>query len=300
MSYVILDLEWNGSYSKILKKFVNEIIEFGAVKVDEELNIIDTFSALIVPKIGKKLCSKVKELTKITNEELMQDGIGFINALSMFAEFLGDDVLMTWSDSDLHALTENYSYYTGDVRLPFLKKYCNIQKYCENCLDLHDKSAQLGLSACADAVGITFSQDEQHRAFADAYLSLECLVRFKGSFSLEPFIVDADNAEFYNRLLFKNHFITNINSREIDRSQMNFDCDICGKQMSQTSKWRLRNKNFTADFYCPLCKKKFTGRISFKKTYERVIVKKRLIEKTDKKKETDGQEADAVKQINTK
>ena len=32
MNFVILDLEWNGSYSKRDKKFYNEIIEFGAVK----------------------------------------------------------------------------------------------------------------------------------------------------------------------------------------------------------------------------------------------------------------------------
>ena len=43
MSYVILDLEWNGSYSKTAHRFVNEIIEFGAVKTDDEFNIIDTF-----------------------------------------------------------------------------------------------------------------------------------------------------------------------------------------------------------------------------------------------------------------
>ena len=72
MSYVILDLEWNGSYSKRLHKYVNEIIEFGAVKVDDDFNLVDTFSVLISPKIGKKLCSKVKELTKITNENLQK------------------------------------------------------------------------------------------------------------------------------------------------------------------------------------------------------------------------------------
>ena len=33
MDYVILDLEWNTAYSKSAHKFVNEIIEFGAVKV---------------------------------------------------------------------------------------------------------------------------------------------------------------------------------------------------------------------------------------------------------------------------
>ncbi len=50
-------------------------------------------------KIGKKLCSKVKQLTKITNEELKDDGVSFIKAISLFSDFLGDGVLMTWSDT---------------------------------------------------------------------------------------------------------------------------------------------------------------------------------------------------------
>jgi DNA polymerase III epsilon subunit-like protein len=55
MSYVILDLEWNSAYSYKLKRFVNEIIEFGAVRLDNELNIESTFSSLVKPKIGRKL-----------------------------------------------------------------------------------------------------------------------------------------------------------------------------------------------------------------------------------------------------
>lgn len=47
MNFVILDLEWNGTYSRRIKSFINEIIEFGAVKVDEQLHIIDTFEALV-------------------------------------------------------------------------------------------------------------------------------------------------------------------------------------------------------------------------------------------------------------
>ena len=70
MNYVILDLEWNASFSKRDKRYYNEIIEYGAVKTDENLNIIDTFSMLIKPQIGKKLNSRIKELTHITNEEL--------------------------------------------------------------------------------------------------------------------------------------------------------------------------------------------------------------------------------------
>ena len=50
MNFVILDSEWNGTYSRRLKGFMNEIIEFGAVKVDGNLHVLDTFDALVRPK----------------------------------------------------------------------------------------------------------------------------------------------------------------------------------------------------------------------------------------------------------
>ena len=55
MNFIILDLEWNGAYSKRYKRFVNEIIEFGAVKVDGSFKRLGTFEALIKPQIGKKI-----------------------------------------------------------------------------------------------------------------------------------------------------------------------------------------------------------------------------------------------------
>ena len=80
MNFVILDLEWNGTYSRRLKGFMNEIIEFGAVKVDECLHVLDTFDALVRPQVGKKISGKIKTLTNITNEELA-NGLQFINML---------------------------------------------------------------------------------------------------------------------------------------------------------------------------------------------------------------------------
>ena len=57
MYYIIMDLEWNNAYMKSAQKFVNEIIEIGAVKLDEDLQQISTFSELIKPKISKILNS---------------------------------------------------------------------------------------------------------------------------------------------------------------------------------------------------------------------------------------------------
>ncbi|MEE1218496.1 MAG: 3'-5' exonuclease [Ruminococcus sp.] len=276
MSYVILDLEWNGSYSKSQKRYINEIIEFGAVKTDDDFNIIDRFSMLITPQIGKKLCNKVKELTKITNEELEASGVTFMHAVSKFTKFSQDSVLLTWSTSDIHALIENYSYYTHEIRLPFLNKYCNLQKYCERCLGTENPAAQLGLGTCAQLLSIEFSEEEQHRAFSDAELSLKCLKYFISDYSIEPFIIDASKSAFYDRIMFRNHYITDINSPDIDKSQMIFSCDECGCLAEQKSKWKVRNKHFAADFECPDCGKKFSGRVAFKRKFEGVIVKKKI------------------------
>ena len=37
MSFVILDLEWNTAFCKQLNKYVNEVVEFGALKLDKSL-----------------------------------------------------------------------------------------------------------------------------------------------------------------------------------------------------------------------------------------------------------------------
>ena len=80
MYYVILDLEWNNTYDRKTRGFINEIIEIGAVLLDESLNEVSRFSRLIRSQIGKKLRGSVKQLTHITNEDL-DNGIPYTLSL---------------------------------------------------------------------------------------------------------------------------------------------------------------------------------------------------------------------------
>ena len=48
MNYIIMDLEWNNTYCKKKKGFMNEIIEIGAVKLNSNLDIIDTYSIFVL------------------------------------------------------------------------------------------------------------------------------------------------------------------------------------------------------------------------------------------------------------
>ena len=47
-----------------------EIIEFGAVKLDAQLNITDRFSCFVKPQVTKKISAVISDLTNITDANL--------------------------------------------------------------------------------------------------------------------------------------------------------------------------------------------------------------------------------------
>ncbi len=277
MSYVILDLEWNAAFSKKRKKYINEIFEFGAVKIDDDMNIIDSFAMLIRPVIGKFMNPYVKKLTNITFDELKAAENDFQSAMRSFADFLGDSVLMTWSTSDLLALLENQSYFTGGEKIKFMKRYCDLQSYCEHRLGVGSASRQLGLSACAELLSIPVEGD-QHRALADANLSHKCFKALFKKSVLDEFIEDTTDDEFYRKLTFKSKLITDIRNPLVDRSKMFFDCPECGARCVQKSKWNVKSRSFKAFFVCPECKKEFAGQVYVKQKYEGIVFTKKIVE----------------------
>ena len=79
MEYVILDLEWNQpvSRSRMVKspiRLSGEIIQMGAVKVNEKLEILDTFDVDIKPVYYKKMNKMVSDLTGIKTDDLQRKG----------------------------------------------------------------------------------------------------------------------------------------------------------------------------------------------------------------------------------
>ena len=282
MYYIVIDFEFNGAYSKRRHCFVNEIIEFGAVKLDEKLNMIDTFSELVTPQISKKLNSHVSQLTHIKMNELKESNNTFTHVLSKFKKFLGDGVLMSWGTSDLLVLMENCRYFDGDDSLPFLKAYCNLQSYCEAALDYHDRSHQMGLSTCAGLLGIGFEDGSLHRALTDAELTSLCFQKLYDPERFSGFVSVCDET-FYKRLTFKSYNLFSLRDPGVNKKEMFFLCDQCGRKAHRRSKWRVKNKTFRAKFRCFRCKREFEGRITFKQHYDSVEVIKRTAELPEKK-----------------
>ena len=110
MNFVILDLEWDSAYFVKEHRFINQIIQIGAVKLDENLNIIDTFQKIVKSAISKRLTPRFVELTGIS-KQMMSEGMPLYNAVEAFNNWAGKDkIILTWSNSDLFAIYEkNFS-----------------------------------------------------------------------------------------------------------------------------------------------------------------------------------------------
>ena len=62
MEYIIFDLEWNNAFNYRTKKGINEIIEIGAVKLNDDFEVVDTFKQLIYPRLSKSSALILKSL----------------------------------------------------------------------------------------------------------------------------------------------------------------------------------------------------------------------------------------------
>ena len=131
MNYIILDLEWNQSAKG--KNYENkeipfEIIQIGAVKLDETGEVQDIFNCVVRPTVYKKLHSAVKEVVALTDQEL-KDGVSFQEAFMHLMQFCEDDyIFCTWGSQDLWQLQQNMQYYQIENAFPRVMKYYDVQK----------------------------------------------------------------------------------------------------------------------------------------------------------------------------
>ncbi len=118
MRYIVFDMEWNQPVvrKKRIAGLNGEIIQIGALALDEELNELDTFNVIIKPVYYQKMNRDVSELTQITQEDI-GEGIPFSEAIGKFREWCGEDCCyISWSFSDMDMLMNNLEKHGMDTR----------------------------------------------------------------------------------------------------------------------------------------------------------------------------------------
>lgn len=75
VEYIVMDMEWNQAltFSEMVKDplfLTGEIIQIGAIKLNQTLEVVDSFNEQIAPQYYTELHPKVAEITKLSNRDL--------------------------------------------------------------------------------------------------------------------------------------------------------------------------------------------------------------------------------------
>jgi inhibitor of KinA sporulation pathway (predicted exonuclease) len=164
---VVFDLEftaWEGSMAAYWLRpgEFQEIVQIGAVKVDENFNAGESFDMLVRPRINPVLSPYLERLTGITNDAMRAKGVDFAGAYRAFLAFCDGLPVVAFGRDDLVFIDNLRLYGISDA--PPLPPYLDVRTWmAEQGLDMR------GLHACdvAPAAGVSFS-GHRHNGLDDA------------------------------------------------------------------------------------------------------------------------------------
>ena len=172
MHYIILDLEWNQpiswqspAYKRVGDRLIFEMIQIGAARMDENLEITETLSLPIAPTEYRQIHPRIRRMTGLGAEELA-GAPQFREALEQFAAWCGDDyALLTWGCDDVSVLQQNIDFFEcGDIHLSPLY---DIQKLFTEVHQLKDRPS---LQKAMELMEIAPEEDKAfHNAKNDAW-----------------------------------------------------------------------------------------------------------------------------------
>lgn len=172
MKHVVIDLEMNCTNKQYYKnaKCRMEIIQIGAILLDEDYKEIGSFSTLVKPQYNNCIEQKYVELTGIT-WEMVQNAPFFEEAIHSFfswIETICDEVeIVSWSENDwIQISQEAYAkqYIFSDFEDKCLDNWNDFQEEYGHTLFLDERCS---LMKAVQKANLSF-QGQQHNALYDA------------------------------------------------------------------------------------------------------------------------------------
>lgn len=170
-NYIIFDMEWNelmpyqlDRQNKIGFPLSGEIIEIGAVRMDYQGNIRDSYSTLVRPSFIDRMHPHVERLTGISLDMLQKER-RFPEVAEEFHQWCGSHaVLLSWGTSDRQVLAENLRLH--NLPRHWVRPWFDAQiLFGRFCLDEYE---QYGLARACEYMGIEMDDEDAHRAVNDA------------------------------------------------------------------------------------------------------------------------------------
>lgn len=194
MIYIFVDFEMNridDDHKKEQQICKNEIIEIGAVKLNDSYKETDSFKTYVKPTINS-IDGRITKLTGIT-DDMVCDAPVFDKAVTDFIDWCEDaDVIYAWSENDLRQLIREMKLknYTHEKTESIVKKWKDFQKEFARMLGTRRRIA---LSDAVFYLGEDF-QGEEHDALWDARNTSEVFILSKDKEEFERIMAPIINA----------------------------------------------------------------------------------------------------------
>lgn len=179
MNYIVFDLEANCEKDK--PAFQREIIEIGAVKLNHDFEIVDTFECFIKPSINPVITKFCTELTTITNSDVESSPL-FSEGVVLFQNWIGIDepyVLLSWGRFDKKQLQKDSAIFNLPTK--WLNNHFSL-KHLHHELVLKGKGRAVGMQGALRKAQIPFA-GTHHRGIDDAKNIAKIFVHYSHLFN---------------------------------------------------------------------------------------------------------------------
>ena len=270
MAFIVIDLEFNNLegihryYPNIFAEkpelksleLDNEIIEIGAIKLDNYMKPLKEFKAYIKPMVIPVLNPKISEITNITEDDL-KDGLTFEEGIEKLQDLIDEgDIICSWAKDDIIEIINNAVFFKYN-NLNWLKNYLDLQEYSTKILG---KKKSLSLKSALDELKIKVDNSKLHDALNDAVYTSEVFKRIYNSRVLKNYIIK----DIYNMPAVD---IENINEYKLDREKIIEKCPRSNVELEIEHDFVPLKWRFLSLGKCPKCNNRVVNEVVVKKTF---------------------------------
>ena len=168
MKHVVVDLEMNPvsrEFREVRRKLNEEVIEIGAVRLDENFQQEAEFQCYVKPEYGP-IKKHITSLTGIT-QAMVADKKTYAACFQDFVDWVGEEEtkIYSWSRSDIKQLRSECRYKLPDFDIGWLNaRWVDLQQEFDDRLGLHNSLALKHALGAMDHK----CEGTQHTALADA------------------------------------------------------------------------------------------------------------------------------------
>lgn len=298
ISYIVMDMEWNQAmsanssiYNHLPIHLRGEIIQIGAVKLNDDWTPGEEFQIDVKPVYFRKMHYKVKKLTGIDSERLAT-APGFKDAFAKFREFCGDDcTFLTWGYDDKGIMEQNIIVHDEDW--DWISGWINLQVIFNMQTD--GDNNQKSLAAAMEHFEIEQTR-VAHDALGDAYntalvcshLNMEDGLKGYGEamHRLSTRAAKPKTAEDGNEPVPVEHltFSGYLNRNEVfaDETLTDIKCPACGVSM-ESQRWvNQGDRRYMTIASCPE-HGNYLARVKLRYTEEEVWAANRILYEADER-----------------